>query len=346
MVEAQESQIPENDTETPPDVGEAPVAEASLPQMPDDLYERLGVSENATPEEIDAAYREKAKEFGDFHPDRNKNSQETTEFFAKLGEAKQNLRDPKSKEKYNEARRQKKEQERATADAESRERERKRDEGASQARRGAERAYENESGGGAAEQAERRPETRERDETVYDSSRIKEGRYGRFVKIDGNEIYVGRDGRPLNPLWREQAKMVSPLSQSVDRMIRKTQDGYRAVEKIAQKIRHPFRLSENPSRSRRALEKYEEMVRAGQAEFVGEQETVNVYAKGDWNGSPTKKNPNRSPWKVAPNFDHFREIEKTYRKRGSFDNFKYEVVEVYNEQNRFTGKYRIYRIKK
>lgn len=344
MVETQESQILENNTEAAPDAGGVSGGEVSFPEMPDDFYERLNVPEDATPEEIDAAYREKAKEFQGLHPDKNKNSQESNEFFSKLGEAKQNLRDPKSKEKYNEARRKKKEQERAAADAESRERERKRAEDVSRARREAEGSYENR---GAAEgQVERESENRERDETAYDSSRIKKGRYGRFVEIDGEEVYVDRDGRPLNPLWREQAKMVSPFSQSVDRVVRDLQSGGRVIEKIAQKIRHPFRLSENPSRSRRALEKYEEMVKTGQAEFIAEQKTVDIYAKGDWRGSRTEKNPNSPPWKVAPNFDHFREIEKTYRKRGSFDNFKYEVVEVYNEQNRFTGKYRIYRIKK
>lgn len=63
-----------------------------------DYYEILGVSKNATPEEIKAAYRRLAKKF---HPDMNPdNKQESTEKFKEISEAYEVLMDPEKRSLY------------------------------------------------------------------------------------------------------------------------------------------------------------------------------------------------------------------------------------------------------
>lgn len=61
-----------------------------------DYYEILGVSRNASQEEIKKAFRRKVMEY---HPDRNK-SPDATEKFKKINEAFQVLSDPKKREMY------------------------------------------------------------------------------------------------------------------------------------------------------------------------------------------------------------------------------------------------------
>ncbi len=63
-----------------------------------DYYEVLGVSKNATPEEIRNAYRQLTKKW---HPDRNpKNRKEAEEKFKEITEAYEVLSDPQKKAKY------------------------------------------------------------------------------------------------------------------------------------------------------------------------------------------------------------------------------------------------------
>ncbi len=63
-----------------------------------DYYEVLGVSRNATPEEIKSAYRRLAKEY---HPDRNPNNRaEAEEKFKELSEAYEVLADPEKRRVY------------------------------------------------------------------------------------------------------------------------------------------------------------------------------------------------------------------------------------------------------
>ena len=65
--------------------------------MKKDFYEILGLSKNASAEEIKKAYRKKAIEF---HPDKNPGNKEAEENFKKAAEAYEILSDPNKKAKY------------------------------------------------------------------------------------------------------------------------------------------------------------------------------------------------------------------------------------------------------
>lgn len=62
-----------------------------------DYYEILGVSKNATPEELKKAYRKVALKY---HPDRNPNDAEAENKFKEAAEAYEVLKDPGKREKY------------------------------------------------------------------------------------------------------------------------------------------------------------------------------------------------------------------------------------------------------
>jgi DnaJ family protein C protein 16 len=60
-------------------------------------YEELGVSRDASPEQIKKAYRKLAKQW---HPDRNR-EEGANDKFMKINEAYQTLSDPEKREHYN-----------------------------------------------------------------------------------------------------------------------------------------------------------------------------------------------------------------------------------------------------
>src|SRR2546430_12134149 len=67
-----------------------------MPSRPD-YYKALGVSKNATPDEIKKAYRKLARQY---HPDRNSGDKKAEERFKEVSEAHDVLSDPEKRKQY------------------------------------------------------------------------------------------------------------------------------------------------------------------------------------------------------------------------------------------------------
>ncbi len=65
--------------------------------MSKNYYDILGVSENASEEEIKKAFRSLAKKY---HPDRNKGDKTAEDRFKEISEAYETLSDPKKRQEY------------------------------------------------------------------------------------------------------------------------------------------------------------------------------------------------------------------------------------------------------
>ena len=64
-----------------------------------DYYKTLGISKDASAEEIKTAYRKLARKY---HPDLNPNNAEAVKLFQQLNEANEVLSDPEKRKKYDE----------------------------------------------------------------------------------------------------------------------------------------------------------------------------------------------------------------------------------------------------
>ena len=73
------------------------MAGASQDWMEKDFYKALGVSKDASADEIKRAYRKLAKQY---HPDRNPDDKSAEERFKELNEANEVLSDPEKRKRY------------------------------------------------------------------------------------------------------------------------------------------------------------------------------------------------------------------------------------------------------
>lgn len=313
----------------------------TFPDIPDNFYERLGISQDASTDEINIAWK---KKIGGFHPDKytDKNQKEEAEEWTKnLNEARQALGDEEKRKKYDEKLRREQEEKRKKEEAARREEEKKQSEqekNTADAREGAIAAYpviSHEQSG-----TETRP-----DETIYDMASAKKDHIGWFVFVDGHKVYINdkppekdKNGRlrgapmgtPVNPFWRKQADLLTPGERAYEQMPQKVAGARETVKNFTRSL---LGLNENPKQERKVLEKYEAAVRNGEAEFVRELAAV-------------KAAPVDHAQKNIPDVRLYKIMKKTYDRKGSFDDYEFKLIGVYDEKGRFTGKTRLYRMKK
>jgi hypothetical protein len=170
-------------------------------------------------------------------------------------------------------------------------------------------------------------EHRNKDSHSYDSASVRELEHGRGVKINGNEVYVGDDGKPLNPFWKEQEELLSPREKFTENFFDSAARGYKKMKKFLR----PLALKEDPDREKKRLQEYEDLVKNGHAEFFQEMEV-----SGGKKTKDSKKEPDLRLYKI---------MKKGYKK-AEVDGYRFKTIGVYDENGSFTGKMRIYRIKK
>lgn len=304
----------------------------NIPDIPDDFYERLGVSRDASTEEINRAFKKKIKRF---HPDRNRGSKKAEEWSQALSEARSTLADEESKKKYDQKHPPVEKPKEETVDSE-------REQEVSEAKMAVVDTYERDAESeNKASQVEKEDKG---DETIYDLSSAKKDKIGWFVFVEDHKVYINDEqrkdkngspmgplpGTPLNPFWRKQTDLLTPSERFFHRAPSRIEEG---KEKLSNFTRSLLGLNESPDRERGILEEYEKMVQEGQAEFMGELAAV-------------KEAPLNHPKKNIPDNRLYKIMKKRYARKGSFDNYEFKLIGVYDEKGRFTGKTRLYRIKK
>lgn len=332
--------MPEKESENK-EGGKESSVEKIFPDIPDDFYERLGVAQNASTEEINSAWK---KKIGGFRPDKytdEKQKEGAEEWSKNLNEARQTLGDDEKRKKYDEKRNREQEGKKKEEEEETRGKEKTQkedEERATTAREEAMAAYPTAS----EEQGDNKTEP---DKTVYNLSSAKRDKIGLFVFVDGYKVYVNdglskKDkngkvvgaptGSPVNPFWRDQVGLLSPSQKFFEQAPQKAAGARETVKNFTRSL---LGLNENPKKERKIMERYEAMVRDGKAEFVRELAAV-------------KEAPINHAQKNIPDMRLYKIMKKTYNKKGSFDNYEFKLIGVYDEKGYFTGKTRLYRIKK
>jgi curved DNA-binding protein CbpA len=346
------------------DTGETEKEESkTFPDIPDDFYERLGVSQDASTDEINIAWK---KKIGGFHSDKytdEKQKEEAEEWTKNLNEARQALGDEEKRKKYDEKR--KREQEKKKQEGEDRRREeeknqREQEQRTTDARQAAVAAagitIEEQNSTAAGDKNGGRGETEtDADDTVYDMFSAKQDRNGLFIYREGLKVYLNepekdkdghymydkegkpvwrapgaQPGTPVNRLWKKQASLLTPnerLYESAPMQIAIKR------QKFKESIRSLLGLNENPKKEKEALGEYEALVRSGKAKFMGELAAV-------------KEAPANHPRNTFPDERLYKIMKRRYAKKGSFDDYEFKLIGVYDEEGRFTGKTRLYRIEK
>ncbi len=302
--------------------------EESFPAIPDDYYERLRVSRDATEAQINSAFKRRIMEF---HPDKfNKQSAEkqeaANEWTRALNEARGTLGNKDKRETYDKAHpdmaeEKKKEDEKKTSEA--------RDEVVKTYGMTAPR----EKGAGGENNVGRSREDGP-DETIYEMASAKQDKIGWFVFVDGFKVYINEKGpgrgTALNPFWRKQTDLLTPSEKFFEKTPSKIEEARQGFRDFTRSL---LGRNEDPAKERKILEEYEKMVKEGKAEFVRELAAI-------------KEAPINHPQKNLPDERLYKVMKKRYNRAGSFDEHEFKLIGIYDEKGRFTGKTRLYRLKK
>ncbi len=230
------------------------------------------------------------------------------------------------------------------------------------------------------------PETQPSSGEVYEAEFVEEGEFSRGGR-SGNATRGrahpssiprtssarggGADPDHPNPFWEEQEALLSPRDRFLDKFAIGLKKAYHGVRKgkewattRTKNFLEPLRLHENPDLARRRMEKLQDMVIAGEAEYMGEQYMGNPQYLGDLSRrvnrtkeqieaereaerkriAERKPKPKEQP---LPGQTTENAFYPNYRmlKRAHAQSKEFRSVAVYDEKGRFTGRVKTYRIK-